>query len=434
MKYNIGIVGPEDLVKYSAELMERYENLTPRLLPYETENDTMNIVNKNYDKVDVFLFTGFLPYFIATRQGLDLPSFFFSIAGSSLYKALFDLKVHRNIDVTKVSVDTLREESVASIYDQLNLNRKGVKVNKIGLENFNGKEYVEFHYDLYKTGQTEVGITAINSVYEQLKKEDIEIYKIIPTPQSMKKTMKLISTFVEGEIARSNQLVIQILRIDEEILDRDFTNMEKREKKLQLYQRLLKYGRKHHASIFINEDNDYVVLMNSGIFKKYTNLYESIPIIGKIEENLNIKMYMGIGMGLTAMEAEDNAREALKFSQEEEEGNAFIIDQDKKVIGPINFSSNEGLSYKMKTDDENIVSIAEKSKLSVTNLYKIKHLIEDLKNDELTSKQIKNGLGVTLRTANRIINKLVDAGIARESGYEDPAGRGRPRRIYKISM
>ena len=53
--------------------------------------------------------------------------------------------------------------------------------------------------------------------------------------------------------------------------------------------------------------------------------------------------------------------------------------------------------------------------------------------DTITANDIAEVLNITLRSARRILNSLNESGIASLIGKEQPAGRGRPRQVYKIN-
>ncbi len=79
----------------------------------------------------------------------------------------------------------------------------------------------------------------------------------------------------------------------------------------------------------ITPDREVVILINQGIFKKYSNLYESIPEVGKIQQEIGVPLYVGIGMGLTAHQAETNCRDALCLAKTKADSNAYIIKAER---------------------------------------------------------------------------------------------------------
>ena len=426
MAYGVGIIGPKDLVEMSADLMAQYPQLSPVRLPYENEEFTMESVSKGLaQNVHAFLFTGYLPYYAATSQGLTKPAFYYPIADTGLVSLLFHLQVHDGIDAEKVSIDALRQLEIYDVYHQLGLSPSRLHINFQTLEEFSLEQYVEFHRSLFEKGIVEASITAVNSVYRRLLQEGVRAYRLLPTKAVMERTINLISTFVDGEIARDGQLMFQIFR----------TGGERRLPSARfelLCRRLEAYAQGHHGAFFVTDSGEIIILINQGIFKKYSNLYESVPELGRVQEEIGVPLYLGIGMGRTAWDAESNSRDALRLAQSRPNSNAYLINEDKQVLGPIRLADEKTTSFALRTESRELVRLAELTDLSVSTLTKIQHLVDDVGENRVTSKTIRDGLQVTLRSANRIIKRLVEVGAAVEVGVEDQVGRGRPRRIYEL--
>lgn len=431
----VGIIGPKDLVDKSIEIGKRYNSIQTVGIPYEDESDTLKNVKKWEDQVDAFLFTGFLPYYLTTHNGLTGKQlFYYPILGSALYRVLFRMKFHYNINISKISIDTLKRSEIEEIYKELEVFYDSLHVNDMHLSSYSREQYVEFHRNLYESGETVAAITSINSVYRELKEYGIPVFKATPTEFTMKETFKLVSSASETRRAQSNQILIIIVDIKEYSLNGNkLSSLEMKEKRLALYQELLDYSRVYQASVFSSADGDeFIVLITKGIFQEYTNSYENIPIVNEIKDKFSISINMGIGMGTSALEAEENARKALALSKESKDSLAYMVNQDKVVLGPI--GSSNSLEFKLKSQDKTLLKWTEKTDISISNLTMIKSLLSKMQTDSITASDIQKGLDITLRSANRIMNKLVDGGAAVEVGVEQSGRRGRPSRVYRIDF
>ncbi|HHW03853.1 MAG TPA: hypothetical protein GXX35_13780 [Thermoanaerobacterales bacterium] len=432
--FKVGIIGPKDLVEQSFAIAQEYKGVEPIKLFYSNEEQTVELIKNNDSMVDGFLFTGFLPYYETQRSGITKKRlFYYPILGASLYHILFIMKVHEGVDITRISIDTLNSDEIKEVYEEIKLPDEKLYINERGLTQFSREQYIDFHRLLYKSGKTVAAVTAVNSVYERLKEESVPVFRVIPTIYTMRETFKLIEASGLAHIAENNQIIIQIIDIkDYNINGSRLSTVEMRQKKLALYQELLNYARNYMASVFPAEGDEFIILITKGLFREYTNFYEEIPMIYDIEKKLSMAVNMGIGMGKSAMEAEENAREALLLSKKKPGSNAYIINQDKKVIGPI---GNGGiLDFALKSDDKNMLKWAEKTGLSISTLTQIESLLKKLQRDSITATDIQEGLGVTLRTANRIMKKLLSGQAAEKMGIEQPVYRGRPRQLYRIRL
>jgi hypothetical protein len=432
--FKLGVIGPEDLVNKSMEVAADYKTLIAHPLPYKNEEAALSLVKENEDAIDGFLFTGFVPYYRVKDLGItSKPLFYYPISGSSLQKALFMMKVHSEVDISKLSIDTLSKQEIEEIYSELRLSSSNIYINQKSLSEFNLEQYVEFHEKLFNSSSTCAAVTAVNSVYEALRLRNIPVFRILPSLHTMKETFALIQSASKTYMAENSQIIIQIISVEDYCPgESQVSGIVRREKRLQLYQELLKYGRKYQVSVFSTEGDEFVLLITRGTFNEYSNFYETMPILSYIEDSLNISASMGIGMGRSALEAEENARQALMLSRKNQGCKAYIINQDKEVWGPIGTSSS--MNYSLKSSDERLVELARKANISISTLTQISDLVKRLNRHNISANDIEEGLNVTLRTANRIINKLVEAGIAENVGIEQPAYRGRPRQIYNIKI
>lgn len=429
----LGIIGPEDLVNKSIQVGKKYKQIEMIAMPYASESNTEENISQIQSEVDAFLFTGFLPYYhVKHKQLTNKDIFYYPILGSALYRILLKMKNNYDIDISKISIDTLEEREVCEVYDDLKIDSKNLFINEAHLSNYKKEDYINFHYDLYNSDRTKGAITSINSVYMELVKLGVPAFKIEPTKYTMRNIFKIISMASNTQIAKKNQILIMIIDIAEYTLNGEkLSKIEKQSKRLQLHQELLDYSRMYQASVFSSAGSEeFILLITKGIFQEYTNSYENIPIVNEIKSKFSMEINIGIGMGTNALEAEDNARKALELSKKHKESASFLINQEKEVVGPIG-SANK-LEYKLKTENKELLYWADKTGVSISNITMIKSLIKKLQTDSISAGDIQNGLDITLRSANRIMKKLVDGGLATEVGLEQVGGRGRPKKLYRI--
>ena len=426
MSHSIGIIGPADLVNKTMGLMESYPLLTGVPLAYSSEREAVRIAKENLNAAHAFLFTGYVPYRLVHNENVDKPLFYFSIAGTSLNRSLFHFHIHDGIDVSQISIDTISEQEVKEMYDELELDMDGVYINKATLDQFSAEDYFQFHLRLYQEGATQGAITSINSVAERLKSSGVPVQKLVPTQQGMRNTLRLISTFVEGEQARGKQLVMLMVQM--------YDPEEKNDKAWNATGRWLeKEGKRYQASVFWNS-GEIIVLMNQRLFDKYTAHDQAIPLTQELKKRVGEKMVVGIGMGETMLDAEENARASLELSRNTGARHTYAINQDKEVIGPMSLDGKKEPLFRLMSTDAHLTKLAQRTTLSVKTLSKVERIYADSGSDLISSKTLKDGLGITLRSANRILTKLVDAGVATPKGYEDQVGRGRPRVLYSIDF
>ena len=138
---------------------------------------------------------------------------------------------------------------------------------------------------------------------------------------------------------------------------------------------------------------------------------------------------MGWGIGNTSIHASKNEIKANKLSSREGGNCVFIIDEDRE-IGPI-YKEEIGLS---KEDNYLVDEISKELPLSKINIGKILAVINETNSNEVSAETLAQYMGITIRSANRILNNLLTHNFATTLEVKDDTKRGRPKKIYKIEF
>ena len=139
---------------------------------------------------------------------------------------------------------------------------------------------------------------------------------------------------------------------------------------------------------------------------------------------------MGMGFGFTALEAGSYARVALVQAQENGGSCCFIVREDRSVFGPIDFVAP--LKYPLTVTNQLLIDKAESIGMNAAHLEKTMALIRRKKSNEFTAFEMATVLGVTTRSAHRIVQSWLDAKIIEIVGTEKLSSRGRPRQVFSL--
>lgn len=142
-----------------------------------------------------------------------------------------------------------------------------------------------------------------------------------------------------------------------------------------------------------------------------------------------INTYIGIGYGKTANEAKFNSYESIKLAQRHGNQTAYVVFENSQILGPL-----EPISSGKKEDnfDERFYQIAKETGLSATTVYTIFSNITKKGKTEYTSKELADICRVSIRTMDRIILRLTDAGYCQVVGEKLMSKYGRPSRILRF--
>lgn len=437
--FKLAVIGPQDMVDRSCLIAKDYSSIELLKLPYESETETAELVLKHENEADGFLFTGYLPYYQVKSQVITKKHlFYYPILGESLYRALLMIRLHHSIDISRLSIDTLTSEQVREAYHEINLDSSTILINQRKLDEFSFVQFVRFHKEAYRNGLTEAAITAINSVQVRLLEEGIPVFKVVPTINTIRRTFSIIEAARRTFAAEAAQIVVFIFSSQASNLESpNFSVNQQEQRKRALHSYLSGFAQRYRASLFegTSDDDEFVLFISKGMFSEYVKEFADKPLISDIVETTGTAINLGIGMGRSVWEAEDNARSALLMAKSKPGSNVYMMSQDKEVTGPIKCGSEcTKVDFFLRSDDSKVLLLADKTGLSVSTLSHIQGLIRGLGRDTITASELGSSMGISKRTANRVLLKLCNSGVAFYVGIEQPLPRGRPRNIYKLVL
>jgi len=437
MPVKVSVLGPQDLVEKIIDEGKNYKNLIMTPCAYKSEMQTMELVRGCINHTDLIIFTGPIPYYIARKNvESDIPMFYVSYWGTSFYKALFSFLKERQWDINKklrFSIDTVHKKIVEEMLGELDIKDYEIYTKEYD-DYISSDELVDYHYNFHQQGKADFTITCLTTAYERLKQLNIPVYRIIPTVMSIREVLRMANLEAQNLISLKAQLcvgVIKILNWDE--MD-NYTPSGYKQSRMNLAftELFINFCESIKASMKVESQDEYMFYATRGVIESVTNYYRYMPFIQDVTEQLPLKICIGLGYGYSANEAEKNSREALKHVKNYNKNCCYVIMEDKKIRGPL--EGGRTIEFYSSAQDSKVALLAQKSNLSAITINKIMGVIESYGKDTITASEIAETLNITLRSARRILSNFEEAGVAKVIGEEQPAGKGRPRRIYKISL
>jgi len=139
---------------------------------------------------------------------------------------------------------------------------------------------------------------------------------------------------------------------------------------------------------------------------------------------------IGIGCGQTIREAESNALLATNETLAHPGTSAVIVLAPGKVVGPIGPKS-ERFPQESATEAR-LQAVAAATGVSTHVLKKLYEATLQRNSRLFTSAQLAEMLGMSRRTVNRIIEKLLDHRYAVIEGKDLTQPQGRPARVIRL--
>jgi hypothetical protein len=106
------------------------------------------------------------------------------------------------------------------------------------------------------------------------------------------------------------------------------------ELKLALHRVLLQEAHRMNASVWPLDDHSYLVTATRGSVASVTDGFRTPPFVERVRDELGLAIEVGIGMGRTAQEAETHARAALARSQSSQRATGFALDREGRALVP----------------------------------------------------------------------------------------------------
>lgn len=434
MAVKVAVLGPKDLVDRIVGEGKAYKYLDMIPFPYKKETETMSIMNKLDNDVDLILFSGPIPYHIARKNvERDLPMLYVSYSGSAFYKVLFccfEQLRWDNKQKLRFSLDTIHRPLAEEILSELNIKNYGIYTSESQGENAE-ENPAQFHIRLFNEGKIDFCITCLTSAYEDLKNLQIPSYRIVPTMSSIREALGLANLEARNLIFKEAQLCVGVMRILNRQEMRNYSSSEYEQKRMNLLvtELFINFSEGIKASMKVEGDDEYIFYATRGAIENVSNCYSCMPLIQDIEEHTSCKVCIGLGYGYSGNEAEKNSREALKHAIGFKENTCFVVFEDGKIRGPL--EAGKTMEYYSRSQRSDLVDLAQKSNMSIMTLNKVISIFQSGK-DYIAANDISESLNITLRSARRILSNLEKSGIITMAGEEQPGTRGRPRQIYKL--
>ncbi|WP_255947961.1 hypothetical protein [Streptomyces odontomachi] len=402
----VGVVGPHDLAASTCELVAAVPGVSAVALPYRSETETADVVRGAPGDVDVWLFTGVMPYEAASAAGLlDRPAGFVNYTGAPLLNAMIQL-LRDGYDPSSFSVDILESGQVEETLTEAGIATSGARVlpYRRGLT---ASDIIAFHRECAADGAG-AAITCLRSAYSVLKTETTAI-RLAPSIHSVRYAMQqLLVAFGE---ARSDdaQVAVGMCEVDpaaEADLRREASGLG--------------------GTVVAQPDGRFLIFTTRGPLEASTAGFTELPLVTKLGATHG-GIRVGFGIGATTAEAETLARRALSRAGRLGDVAAAVSmrnDIDLTLSGnPLRTPRRPSLSL-----------LSERAGLSKSTLVRLQKMLAEQDDTTVTTRSVAAALGVQQRTARRVLNRLERAGAAQSTGRQGLEGSGRPLVTYQLHL
>lgn len=431
MKVRIGAIGPSDSLSQIREVANKDARIELVEYEYSHPSQLSTILSEHRYNVTQWIFSGQNPYYYSLHHGLisEEEASFPPLHGISLLGTCLRVVQDKETIVKRISLDTVDETTVRLVLNEFSLNNLSFEL--LPYERYKPyDELINFHSDLYEKGKTQVALTCLLTVYQELTKKGIPCYRLVPSQLAIKTVLNLLVSRANSQIYEKLKVAI----IGFELREKQSSNLstyiyEKRKKSLHLELELQKVAELLNGALSNQQDGRFHIYTTYGDFELLNSERSFEDIIKEVELQTSLRLRVGIGSGYTVHEAQKHVD--LAFSQESSKGETSIlfVNEEKNVIDyskeHTSYYTVENLPvYWKKALQENSYTPVIPAK--IYHFLKLKHI------QQFSSELITDLLKNTDRNTRRILNELEQMGLLEVVREESSGKPGRPKKIYAI--
>lgn len=133
---------------------------------------------------DVVFFSGTLPFYFLkeARKHLPIPTLYFEQDEAAVASSLLSIIYQKNIAIGPISIDLTDATFITNVIADIGAQSDSLNVidyNDILEHPFNSTEIISVHQSCFQSGTTDIALTSVHAVYDQLQQLGILAARII---------------------------------------------------------------------------------------------------------------------------------------------------------------------------------------------------------------------------------------------------------------
>jgi hypothetical protein len=384
---------------------------------YRSEQEAPDKVLRLGSAIDVFLFASPVPLEYARRAGvLRSPATCVPLSGSALFATLLRARADSRHDLSRVSVDVLNRGDVEDAFAELDIPATDIHVRE---DPANAATLAAFHERLWRRSQTSVAFTCLESVAQRLTAAGIPVCAVRPTSSAIRSALRTATLLGAHRRLEEAQLAVAVVEVPtlRETSRRTAPRQSQEELRLTVHRFLLQEAQRIQASVSPAGDHTFLVTATRGSLSGATDGFRVPPFSDHARSELGIAIEVGVGLGRTAQDAEAHARAALSRSHAGPAVRGFALDREGHALVPAPRTPTAVPAVRPK---------------GLETLSRLADKLEDDGARVVDAETAGRLLGVTSRTARRLLHTLVEEGLAWPLPPNRTPQPGRPRQFYRL--
>lgn len=435
MTITIAVISSEPFLPRITKHIHSNDHIQLTTYTYQNPKESAALLDDIHD-CDVLLFAGPLPYFFAKEkvEQKKLPAVYIPLDEYTISLSLFHTMLHVPGGLDHISIDMPKAEYIQKVAEELDLAsttwhvKDYSEIIEEGGTRFDVEEIIQFHKERWEQKQSHFALTGVDYVYSRLRELNIPAASLISPDKNIRDAVNQAVAYGRLKISKNSQIAVGIAAIHP--LDAPPLDTQWQDATIVLMQELLELVKETDASIQKLGLDQFIIYGTRGSIEQMIQYGKITQVLGNVDMFAKVTVTIGFGFGLTAKEAEANARIAIYHARKTNESSAYLVTDEKEVIGPLN---TEWKSFQLKSENKEVLEIAEKTGTSVATITKLIQYVKLRRDNRFTATDLADYLQISRRSSERTLKKLIEHQVVEVVGEEQPYQQGRPRAVYRLN-
>ncbi len=429
----IGAIGPETTLGVIRKVLERdFPELQVRYCYLEFFEESAEAADRlqRQHAVDAILFSGPTNYNYSLRRvAPTVPWGYLPHSHAAALQAALQAIAVYGSDLKGVSIDRYDAQFLRSALEAAGV--KGTEIHRAPYDpeepEFE-KKLLEFHRDCYRRGLVTACFTSMEHIMPILLNEGIPCVRTYPVEGVVREEVYRLQ--VQDFAARENrgQLAVVAIQYDytfDSERDLPLREWEKMRYKNEFRERVYATAQRMDGAVFDDGTREfYLAASRSTLINVFLKGGEYWNLVQFGRRAPEYQVWVGVGVGSTMLEAKSRANMALNRSMADQTGRSYMVEDESLEANSLD---QEGEDRPRRSE-----SYSRPAGFGPETLERLRAAVEQGKN-ALTSEELAERMGITVRSANRLIARLEELGYVTTVGRRS-AGKGRPARVMKLTL
>ncbi|MGG1214861.1 hypothetical protein ABHM93_00445 [Micromonospora provocatoris] len=422
--------------KLSLSWVEQLEKIKPAFCEFHYHSYTdsehlYTLLEQHLIAGDGALFSGQIPYFFTQTHfpNMAIPMLYFDISERDFYRTLTELFYENKIAMNRIAIDFCYEENDYLGIHEWSLGRQPYLFSQTMNEYANNDivdKVANWHIQLHRDNKVDLSFTRIAEMRERLAHQNIPFIAFHPSLHAMQLTLdQLVNQLHLRQLELNKVVVVHI------VIPIDKSNIDELEyRQIALYKAILDFKQLYASTFIVHREASYIAIITTyQQFLMTTNEYTHCQLVDFLDDKLLFPVKIGWGIGNSLTESQKFAKKAATLcSSKETQG--YII-ENAKEIGPLLYGA---LLQFDNEKQQRLNKLSAAYDIPLLQLQKIEAVIERLATTIVNGELLSTHLGITVRSANRILKQLHEKNLAVELPSTTSTNRGRPKKYYQLNL